>query len=49
MIEEIKEYCVKIALHIDYFRKQIEYYYQTASDILTNEIALILPTFTNRD
>ena len=49
MIEEIKQYCVKIALHIDYYRKQIEYYNQTAFDILTNEIALILPTFTNRD
>ena len=46
MIDEIKQYCVKIALHIDYYRKQIEYYNQTASDILTNEIALILPTFT---
>ena len=49
MIEEIKQYCVKISPHIDYYRKQIEYYNQTASDILTNEIPLILPTFTNRD
>ena len=49
MIEEIKQYCVKIALHLDYYRKQIEYYNQTAFDILKNEIALILPTFTNRD
>ena len=49
MNEEIKQYCVKIAPHIDYYRKQIEYYNQTTSDILTNEIALILPTFTNRD
>ena len=46
MIDEIKQYCVKIVPHIDYYRKQIEYYNQTASDILTNEIALILPTFT---
>ena len=49
MIEEIKQYCVKIALHIDYYRKQIEHYNQTTSYILRNEIALILPTFTNRD
>ena len=49
MINEIKEYCVKIALPIDYYRKQIEYYNQTTSDILTNEIALILPTFTKNN
>ena len=30
-------------------KKQIEYYNQTAHDILTNEIALILPTFTKKD
>ena len=46
MVEEIKQYCVKIVPYIDYHKKQIEYYNQTASDILTNEIALILPTFT---
>ena len=26
MTDEIKQYCVKIAPHIDYYRKQIEYY-----------------------
>ena len=41
IIDEIKQYCIKIAPHIDYYRKQTEYYNQTASDILTNEIALI--------
>ena len=46
MIEEIKQYCLKIAPYVDYYRKQIEYYNQTASDILTNEITLMLPTFT---
>ena len=49
MINEIKQYCVKIAPHIDYYRKQIEYSNPTTSDILTNEIALILPTFTKND
>ena len=49
MIDEIKQYYIKIALHIDYYRKQIEYYNQTASDILTNEIALIPSTFTKND
>ena len=49
MTDEIKQYCIKIASHIDYYRKQIAYYNQTTSDILTNEIALILPTFTKQD
>ena len=49
LIEEVKEYCVKIALHIAYYKKQIEYYNQTAHDILTNEIALILATFTKKE
>ena len=49
MIDEIKQYCIKIAPHIDYYRKQTVYYNQTASDILTNVIALILPTFTKQD
>ena len=45
IIRDIKHYCVKIAPHIDYYRKQIAYYNQTATDILTNELALLLPTF----
>ena len=49
MIDEIKQYCVKIVSHIDNYRKQIEYYNQTTSDILTNEIALMLPTFTKNN
>ena len=49
MIKEVKHYCVKIAPHINYYRKQIAYYNQTAIDILTNELALILPTFPKQD
>ena len=49
MIKEVKCYCVKIAPHIKYYRKQIAYYNQMATDILTNELALILPTFTKQD
>ena len=49
LIDEVKEYCLKIAPHIDYYKKQIEYYNQTAYDILTNEIALILPIFTKTE
>ena len=45
LIEEIKTYCIKIAPYIECYKKQIEYYSQTATDILTNEIALILCTF----
>ena len=45
LIEEVKEYCVKIALHIAYYKKQIEYYNETAYEILLNELALILATF----
>ena len=47
--DKIKGYCIKIAPHIDYYKKQIEYYNQTAHDILTNEIALILPTFAKTE
>ena len=49
MIKEVKCYCVKIVPHINYYRKQIAYYNQMANDILTNEIALILPTFPKQD
>ena len=49
MIKEVKHYCVKIAPHINYYRKQIAYHNQTATDILTNELAIILPTFLKQD
>ena len=49
MIKEVKCYCVKTAPQIKYYRKQIAYYDQMATDILTNELALILPTFTKQD
>ena len=47
--KHIKTYCIKIAPYIEYYRKQIDYYNQTATDILTNEIALILPTFNKNE
>ena len=49
LINEIKTYCIKIATYIQYYKKQIEYYNQTATDIMTNEIALMLPTFTKNE
>ena len=49
LINEIKEYCNKIDLHITYYKKQVDYYNQTAYEILTNELAPILPTFTKQE
>ena len=49
LTEEVKEYHVKIALHIAYYKKQLEYYNWTPYEILTNELALILPTFTKQE
>ena len=49
IIRDIKCYCVKIAPDIEYYRKQIAYYNQTAADILTNELALKLPTFPTQN
>ena len=49
MIKEVKHYSVKIAPHIKYCKRQIAYYNQMATYILTNELALILPTFTKQD
>ena len=45
LIDEIKTCCIKIAPYIEYYKKQIEYNNQTATNILTNETARILPTF----
>ena len=39
LIEEVKEYCVKMVPHIAYYKKQIEYNNETAHNILTNELA----------
>ena len=49
ILKDIKCYCIKIAPQIEYYRKQITYYNQTAADILTNELALILPTFPTQN
>ena len=44
-ITDIKNYCIKIAPYVDYYKKSIDYYNWTAYEIITNELALILPTF----
>ena len=33
--EKVKEICVKVALHIAYYKNQTKYYNQTAYEILT--------------
>ena len=48
LIRDMKNYCAKIAPYTDYYNKQIDYYNWTAYEIITNELALILPTFPNR-
>ena len=48
LIKDIKNYCVKIAPYVDYYKKQIDYYNQTAYEIVTNELALILLTFSKQ-
>ena len=49
LIVEIKTYCVQIAPYIQYYKKQIEYYNQTTTDIMTNEITLMLPTLNKNE
>ena len=49
LIKEMKLYCAKIALHIAFYKKQIDYYNQTAYEIITNELALILPSFKRQE
>ena len=48
LIQEMKNYCVKIAPYIDNYKKK-HYYNQTAYKIITNELALILPTFPKQE
>ena len=48
-IRDMKNYCVKIAPYVDYYKKEIDYYNWTAYEIITNELALILPTFPKQE
>ena len=41
-------YCRRIAPYVKFYKQQIDYYNQTACNILQNEIGLILPNFNNR-
>ena len=44
-IPNIKNFCKKIVPFIDFYKKEVDYYNQTAHEILTKEISLILPNF----
>ena len=44
----MKNYCVKIASYVDYYKKQIDYYNQTAYEIITNELAYYCLHFQNK-
>ena len=41
-------HCRRIASYVKFYKQQIDYYNQTAYNILQNEIGLILPSFNNR-
>ena len=49
LINEVQVYCTKIAPHIAFYKKQVDYYNQTAYEIITTELALILPTFSKQE
>ena len=49
LIKDIKIYFVKISPYVYYYKKQIDYYNWTAYEIITNELALILPTFSKQE
>ena len=42
------KHCRRIAPYVKFYKQQIDYYNQTAYELLQNEIGLILPTLTNR-
>ena len=48
-IRDMKNYCIKIDPYVDHYKKQINYYNWTAYEIITNELALIIPTFPKQE
>ena len=48
MLKYLK-HCQRIVPYVRFYQKQIEYYNQTAYNILQNDIGLILPTFTENN
>ena len=37
LVKDMKVYCAKIATHVAFYKKQVDYYNQTAYEIITNE------------
>ena len=48
-IKDMNNYCTSIVPYVDYYKKQTDYYNRTAYNILTNELALILPSFPKQE
>ena len=42
------KHCRRIVPYVKFYKQQIDYYNQTAYELLQNEIGLLLPTLTNR-
>ena len=42
------KHCRRIPLYVKFYKQQINYYNQTAYNLLQDEIGLILPNFNNR-
>ena len=42
------KHCRRIAPYVKFYKQQIDYYNQTAYELLQNEIGLILPNLNNR-
>ena len=42
------KHCRRIAPYVKFYKQQIDYYNQTAYELLQNKIGLILPNLTNR-
>ena len=45
----MKVYCAKTALHMALYKKQVDFYSQTAYEIITNDLALILATISKQE
>ena len=48
-VRDMKHNCIKVAPDVDYYKKQRDYYNWMAYEIITNELALILPTFPKQE
>ena len=44
-VRKLHKHCLRIALYIDFYKRQIAYYNITTYRIMTKDIGLILPTF----